>query len=362
MTLPAGEYPDGLAVADFAGDGHDDLAVLNYFGDSFPTGTVNIWMSVGQGYFNAGGTYDCGTYAREIAVGDFNGDRVPDLVVANGNSPGGVTVLLGNGDGSFQPAHTYPVPPLAYSVAVGDFTGSGISDVAVTSFGTPANDYNDGSVSVLLGVGDGTFQLADTYIVGALAESVAVADFTNDGNLDLAVENGDNRSNIHGRVSLLLGNGDGTFQDPLNYNAGRASYKVIAGDFNGDGFPDLAVSDSYSNFNILINAADWGQARPAAPVASHDSARHALHGQLQPDRLMAQLTMGASGVDLPFALASSSFATGTLSTVAATPDNAQVSDANSTAAPIAPERHPLDAAFAWWGDLGLDALALDLLQ
>jgi hypothetical protein len=120
-----------------------------------------------------------------VAVGDFNGDLIPDLAVADaGDSQGngaGVTVLLGNGDGSFQPAVNYAAGGGPMSVAVGDFNGDGIPDLAV------ADEWDEG-VSVLLGNGDGSFQAARYFYAGDDGPmSVAVGDFNGDGIPDLAV-------------------------------------------------------------------------------------------------------------------------------------------------------------------------------
>ena len=96
-------------------------------------------------------SFDAGTYPiRSEAVGDFNGDGIPDLVTANFNT-GEVSVLLGVGDGSFRAARAFPAGRNPFAVAVGDFTGDGILDLAVTNF-------NSSTVSILLGNGDGTFQ------------------------------------------------------------------------------------------------------------------------------------------------------------------------------------------------------------
>jgi len=122
-----------------------------------------------------------------------------------------------------------------YSVAVGDFNGDGKPDLAV------ANSISN-NVSVLLGNGDGTFQAAVNYAAGSWPISVTVGDFNGDGKLDLAVAN-----YLDSDVSVLLGNGDGTFQTPVNYGVGWLPFVITAGDFNGDGKLDLAVGNLYSS-------------------------------------------------------------------------------------------------------------------
>src|ERR1039457_5744228 len=146
-----------------------------------------------------------------------------DLAAANGV---GVSVLLGNGDGAFQPAVTYAAGTYTESIAVGDFNGDGKLDLVVTN-----NLSSGGTVSVLLGNGDGTFQAPRTYGVGASPYGAAVGDFNGDGKLDLAVTN----YGSSGSVSVLLGNGDGTFLPALNSAAGTDLLSVAAGDFSGDG-------------------------------------------------------------------------------------------------------------------------------
>ena len=168
-----------------------------------------------------------------------------------------VSVLLGNGNGTFQAAVNYTAGLAPSSVALGDFNGDGILDLAVV------NDASN-DVSVLLGKGDGTFQAAVNYAVGASPggpRSVVVRDFNGDGIPDLAVSFG-------GGVRVLLGNGDGTFQTTaISYLAGGAYNPptvqcLAAGDFNGDGLPDLAVTNSdanASNVAILLNDGKWGR-------------------------------------------------------------------------------------------------------
>ena len=163
-----------------------------------------------------------------MATGDFNGDGKLDVVTANigTGGPGSVSVLLGKGDGTFQTAVNYPVGRAPLFVAVADFNGD-------AKLGVVTVNANDNDISILLGNGDGTFQTAVNYSVGIEPEWVAVGDFNGDGKLDLAVTN-TNAGGI-GSVSVLLGNGDGTFQPAVNYAADRNPESVAVGDFNGDG-------------------------------------------------------------------------------------------------------------------------------
>ena len=122
-------------------------------------------------------SYGVGTYPQAIAVGDFNGDGIPDLVVANSNS-NSVGILLGNGDGTFKPQQTYATGYYPSAIVVGDFNGDGKLDLAVAN-------SSGSSVSVLLGNGDGTFQPQQAYTTSYGVSSIAVGDFNNDGKLDL---------------------------------------------------------------------------------------------------------------------------------------------------------------------------------
>ncbi len=182
--------------------------------------------------------YDAGSGPDSVAVGDFNGDGKPDLAVAN-YGDGTVSVLLGNGDGTFQAAVSYGAGSGPASVAVGDFNGDGKADLVVAN-------STDGTVSVLLGNGDGTFQAAVNYGAGSGPASVAVGDFNGDGKADLVVGNCND-----GVVSVLLGNGDGTFQAAVSYGTGSGPASVAVGDFNGDGKADLAVA-TYTDGTVSV--------------------------------------------------------------------------------------------------------------
>ncbi len=133
-------------------------------------------------------------------------------------------------------------------MTVGDFNGDGKLDVAVADFHTQ-------QVSVLLGNGDGTFQSVKAYSTGANPSSVVMADFNGDGKIDLALTSTPLASSAGNLVSLLLGNGDGTFGAPTLFGTGSQAYSATVGDFNGDGAPDLAVANGVSNtVSVLLNS------------------------------------------------------------------------------------------------------------
>jgi hypothetical protein len=226
-----------LVTADFNGDGHLDLALSDPGFDG--NGTVSILLANRDATFPAARSYPTGAPTGSVAVGDFNRDGRLDLAVATYDNS--VTILWGDGDGSFQAALSYPVGNGPRSLAVGDFNGDGYLDLVVANQGTEP-DYTDGSVSILLGDGYRTFDAASTYTVGFSLASVAVGDFNGDGHPDLAV-GGYNKATQRGTVSILLGNGDGTFQTAQSYAVGIYESTVAVGDFNGDGYLDLAVAN-----------------------------------------------------------------------------------------------------------------------
>jgi FG-GAP-like repeat/FG-GAP repeat len=244
----AGTLPDAIAAGDFNGDGKLDLAVASNGG----VGNVSILLGNGDGTLQPAVEYLAASNPSSIAVGDFNGDGKLDLAVANSGS-NNVSILLGNGDGTFQNALNFNVGSSPSSVAVGDFNGDDKLDLAV------ANNVS-GNVSMLLGNGDGTFQPAADFDAGSDPSSVAVGDFNGDGRLDLAVAN-----NGSSNVSILLGNGDGTFQSAVDFGSGTGSNPeaVALGDFNGDEKLDLAVANFASgNVSILLGNGD-GTFQPA---------------------------------------------------------------------------------------------------
>jgi hypothetical protein len=247
VNYPAGVHPRSVAIGDLDGDGDLDLVVATY-GEKY----VSVLLNNGDGTFQAAVKYGVGMDPISVAIGDLDGDGDLDLAVANWASHT-VSVLLGNGDGTFQARLNYETGGWPRSVAIGDLDDDGALDLALTS-------QWSNCVSLLLNNGDGTFQAPLTYRIGDLPTSVAIGDLDGDSDLDLVVANSDYEKLCY--VSVLLNNGDGTFQANLNYRAGIGPASVAIGDLDGDGDLDLAVANynfDYPNecyVSVLLNNGD----------------------------------------------------------------------------------------------------------
>jgi len=226
--------------------------------------------------FRLGNTYSPPPIPARAVVRDFNGDGKLDLAT-NGTSSE-VHVFLGNGAGGFAQSVAYPVGWPSYKLESADFNGDGKLDLAVLSFSVSSSPNYQVDVSVLNGDGMGGFGAATTYNISTTAfftyyDSIAVADFNGDSKPDIAVSV--NRNESPTVISVLLNNGAGVFLTPINSNFGaHTGTSIVAGDFNGDGKQDLAISASGS---VLLAAGNGiGGFGPPSPVTQAPFASIAL--------------------------------------------------------------------------------------
>ncbi|MBI3358104.1 MAG: VCBS repeat-containing protein [Nitrospirae bacterium] len=225
-----------VAIGDFNNDGRPDIATAN-----FDSVNVSILLNTGTGtstdLFGSATNFDVTTNPIFVAIGDFNNNNNPDLAVANGT---GVSILLGTGTSTdlFASAKNFDVTTNPIFVAIGDVDGDDNLDLVT------ANGSN--TVSILLGNGVGSFGSDTKFGIGTTTLSVAIGDLHGDGNLDLVTAN-----YFDNTVSILPGNGNGSFGSATNFAVGTNPRSVVIGDVNDDGELDIVTANESGTVSIL---------------------------------------------------------------------------------------------------------------
>jgi hypothetical protein len=252
----AGGDPVFMAGGDFNGDGFADVVIAN-----FATGGITILLGDGTGTLTASpqSPIQIGANPTGLAIGDFSNNGSDEIAI--GTDGGKVIVLVGNASGNFVPAAGSPITANSNSfIAEGDFNGDGIADLVA------ADSSGSGTITVLLGRGNAQFS-ALTPVSINFPSSIAVADFDSDGRVDLAITN----AKLN-QVTVLLGNGDGTFLAAAGspYSTGNDPVYVTIADFNADGNPDIAVANNGSaNATVLLgDGAGNFTPSPGSPLAA----------------------------------------------------------------------------------------------
>ena len=242
----SGSNPYAMITGDFNNDTRLDIALINY-----DYNFVDIVLTYRNYTFSSETIYRTtgrDSYSTSIALADFNNDNRLDMVVANYGSDN-IGIFLGHGDGTFSDQYTYSTGSLSqpYAVAVGDFNNDSRLDIVVANYG-------NNNIGIFLGYGYGTFSNQRTYSTGYYSgpNAVDIGDFNNDFRLDIVVANYGNDN-----IGILLGHGNGTFFDQYNYSTGSGSKPtfVAVGDFNNDSQLDIAVANS-GNDNVGIFLGD----------------------------------------------------------------------------------------------------------
>lgn len=217
-----------------------------------------VLLSRALAVFEAQQAFAVGSSPGAVNVADLNRDGKPDVVVANSGG-GTISVLLGNGDGTLAAQQTYAVGASPSSLALADVNGDGKPDVVVAS-------QASNSVQVLLGNGDGTLAPAQSFAVGAGPVSVAIVDLNRDGKPDIVVLNGGDNS-----VGVLAGNGDGSFAQQVTFSTGAGPVSLGVADVNADGKFDAVVANAGSSSIGVLLGDGAGGFQPQQTLATYSS-------------------------------------------------------------------------------------------
>lgn len=258
-TVPdvrVGSRPQRLAVADVNGDGNLDLLVTEFGNDNPSTnGLVRVRLGNGQGGFSGTTNVTVSYGTRYIAVADVNGDRYLDFLTGTsvGGSTSTVSVRLGDGLGNFSGTTdiAMPVGTNLYGLVTADVNNDGNLDFLASNISSGSNGPN--AVTTHLGNGQGGFSLASSLPVSGGSPSgspfdIQVADVNGDGNLDFVTAN----FSVEGTASVRLGNGQGSFSGTLTLPAGFRPTDLTVGDIDGDGDLDLLVASFGTNSVVVL--------------------------------------------------------------------------------------------------------------
>jgi hypothetical protein len=306
QSFSSGGYsPFAVTTTDVNGDGRPDIIVVNRYasltGPDHSYGTVGVLINNGDGTFTTH-AYNVGGFPFAVATADLNGDGMPDIIVADHNDNAVTTLVNYGGLFLVEPkitASDHTTNPFLSSMTVADINGDGRPDI-ITS------DYHYGTVSVLLNTTPAggfatppTFAAPETFAAGPSPAAITAADLNGDGKPDIAVAN-----YTAGTVSVLLnqttaGASTASFAAPQAFAAGNGPYAIVAADLNGDGKPDLAVTDfSTGTVSVLLNTSTAGTlsfAAPATFAAGRTPAGLAVadvNGDGQPDLIVADYLAG----------------------------------------------------------------------
>jgi hypothetical protein len=239
----SGLNPQAVCSGDFNEDGHLDLAASARSSDR-----VYVFVGSGDGSFSPGVDYNAGNSPFHICTCDLNEDGHLDLAVANYES-NYVSILLGAGDGTFIYASSHVTDSGPCHIDTEDFNEDGHTDLAVVNW---TQVPGSGTLSIMLGSGDGGFFSNNIEYTAIGMRNVAAADFDEDGHVDLAIMSREAQN-----ISILIGAGDGTFTELTRYDPGAEPTIPVTYDFNGDGHVDFAVGNFGSdNVSVLIGNGD----------------------------------------------------------------------------------------------------------
>ncbi len=228
---------DGIApvfanLADFNNDNKADLFIAN------AANSVSVLIGNGDASFGTPVTIPVSGSPLPLATGYFTSDHTKlDIVAGTTGTPGSVSIILGNGDGTFAAANNIPALANNQAIAVGDFNNDTNLDViTVSNNATPTNN-----AEIIFGNGQGGTSVTNTpfSLSHGSISAVATGDFNGDGNLDFVVVNQAANS-----VTVYLGNGNGTFRAPVDYGVGSSPTSIAVGDFNNDHNMDIVTADS----------------------------------------------------------------------------------------------------------------------